>query len=108
MTVTWLAERMTCYPQHQGQTNVVFNVCWRVNANDGAYSATRYGTAQVSYNAELPFTSYDQLTQDQVIGWVQDAIGPEQVALIESSLATDIADQINPPAITLSLPWEAK
>jgi hypothetical protein len=110
MTVatTWLIEQMECYPQHQGQTNVVFNVHWRVNAVDGAYSATNYGTCNVPYDAESPFTPFDQLTKAQVVGWIQTAMGQEQVAAIEFKLATDIVNQMDPPVVTPSLPWDVK
>ena len=39
VTPTWIIERMDCYPAHKEQTNVVFNVHWRVNAADGTSPA---------------------------------------------------------------------
>ena len=104
---TWVIEQMNCYPTYESQTDVVFNVHWRVNATDGTYNATVYGTFGVTYEAGTPYTPYADLTQDQVIGWVQDSMGPEQVASIEASLAANIADQVNPPVITPALPWSA-
>ena len=105
VTNTWVIEQMNCYPQAEGQTDVVFTVHWRVNATDGTYFATSYGTVGVTYVAGSPYTPYVQLTQSQVVGWVQDAMGPEQVASIEAGLATNIADQVNPPVVTPPLPW---
>jgi hypothetical protein len=32
-------------------------------------------------------------------------MGAEQVANLEASLATNIANQINPPVVTLQSPW---
>jgi hypothetical protein len=107
MTNTWVVEAMNCYPQAEGETDVVFTVHWRVNATDGTYYATSYGTVGITYVAGSPFTPYADLTQAQVIGWVQDAMGPEQVASIESGLATNIANQVNPPVVTPPLPWVA-
>jgi len=107
MAFTWIIERMDCYPQSEGQTDVVFTVYWRVNAIDGACSATNYGIISVTYVAGLPYTPFADLTQAQVVGWVQDAMGLEQVANIETGLAANIADQINPPIVTLPLPWVA-
>jgi hypothetical protein len=96
---------MDCYPQAEGQTNVVFNVHWRVNATDGTYNATSYGTVGVTYTADKPYTPYANLTQSQVAGWVQASLGAERVASIETGLANDIANQANPPVLTPSLPW---
>ena len=106
-TTTWIVEQMSCYPTYESETDVVFNVAWRANATDGTYSATAYGTQGVTYTAGSPFTPYDQLTQDQVIGWVQAAMGQEQVDAIDASLATNIANQVNPPVVTPPLPWSA-
>jgi len=107
ITTTWVIEQMSCYPTSEGQTDVVFTVHWRANATDGTYNSTVYGTVGVTYEAGAPYTPYANLTQDQVIGWVQAAMGPEQVASTEASLATNIANQVNPPVITPALPWSA-
>ena len=105
VTNTWVIEQMNCYPQAEGQTDVVFTVHWRVNATDGTYNATSYGTVGITYVAGSPYTPYADLTQSQVVGWVQDAMGPEQVTSIEDGLATNIANQVNPPVVTPPLPW---
>jgi hypothetical protein len=107
ITTTWVVEQMNCYPTYDNQKDVVFTVHWRVNATDGTYNSTVYGTVGVTYEAGTPYTPYANLTQDQVIGWVQAAMGPEQVASTEASLATNIANQVNPPVITPALPWSA-
>lgn len=106
-TYTWVIEAMDCVPQEDGQTDVVMTVHWRQNATDGTYNATVYGTVGLTYTARSPFTPYSSLTQQQVIGWVQDALGTEQCAQITSSLDQQIADQVNPPVVTPPLPWVA-
>jgi hypothetical protein len=105
ITTTWLIEQMNCYPIYEGQTNVVFTVCWRVNAVDGTYNATSYGTMGVVYDAGASYTPYEQLAQDQVVGWVKAAMLPGEADAIEIKLASEIANQVNPPIITLTLPW---
>lgn len=107
VTNTWVVEQMNCYPQADGQTDVVFTVHWRVNATDGTYNATSYGTVGVTYEAGAPYTPFADLTQAQVVGWVQSALGADQVASIEAGLATNIANQANPPVVTPPLPWSA-
>lgn len=106
-TITWVIEQMNCYPTYDNQTDVVFTVHWRANATDGTYNSTVYGTVGVTYEAGSPYTPYADLTQDQVVGWVQAALGQEQVAEIEAGLATQIDNQINPPIVTPALPWSA-
>ncbi|KPK72595.1 MAG: hypothetical protein AMJ84_03870 [Acidithiobacillales bacterium SM23_46] len=104
-TITWIVQQMDCYPTTDGETDVVFTVHWRCNGVDGEYAGTAYGTQSVTYEAGAPFTPYADLTQDQVIGWVKDDMGPEQVASIEANVEKQVQDAMNPPVIAPPLPW---
>jgi hypothetical protein len=76
---------------------------WRVTEVDGDYSASAYGTCGFTYDASSPdFTPYDQLTQDQVLGWCW-ANGVDKDG-IEASLAANINDQKNPTTAD-GVPW---
>jgi len=101
----WVIDAMDCKPQEDGQTNVVITVHWRLNGTDGQYSGTVYSTVGLTYTAGSPFTPYADLTQDQVIGWVQDALGQDQVISLEANVAAQIEAQISPPVVTPALPW---
>lgn len=102
---TWIVDQMSCYPEYEGHPDVVFTVAWRLNATDGTYQGTVYGSVSLTLSPDTPFTPYADLTQAQVIGWVQAAMGPEQVAAYETNVAQQIADQINPPVVNPPLPW---
>jgi hypothetical protein len=107
-TITWQIEQMSCYPQELGETDVVFSAAWRVNGTDGTYNATVYGSQSLSpYDGKTPFTPYADLTQAEVIGWVQNAMGAEQVAAINANIEQQIENQVNPPIVTPPLPWAA-
>lgn len=107
ITNTWTVTAMNCYPQAEGQTDVAFNIHWLLTGTDGTHSASVYGTVGVTYVAGTPYTPYNQLTQDQVVGWVKEALGNEQVAAYEANVAQQIANQVNPPVVTPPLPWAA-
>ena len=107
VTYTWNINAMDCYPQHDGETDVVFTVHWTLSGTDGTYSGSVYGTVGVTYDASAPFTPYADLTQNQVVAWVEAALGAEQVASLEANIATQIANQANPPVVTPPLPWSA-
>jgi hypothetical protein len=78
----------------------VVTVHYTVNAVDGDYTASTYGT--VGYTQEdKSYTPFSDLTKDQVIGWVQDSLGQETV---ETALAAQIEAQKNPVQET-GLPW---
>jgi hypothetical protein len=96
---------MDCYPQAEGETDVVFTVHWTCSGTDGTYSGSVYSTCSVTYTAGSPYTPYADLTEQQVIGWVW-ASGVDQGAT-EAAVATQIQNQINPPVVTPALPWAA-
>ena len=67
------------------------------------YSASSYGTCGFAYDPSSPdFTPYDQLTQDQVLGWCwNDGVDKDAT---EASLAANINDQKNPTTAD-GVPW---
>ena len=105
ITNTWAVVQMDAYPEEDGEQDVVFNVHWTLTGTDGTYTGSVYGSQGVSIDPDAPFTPYDQLTEAQVIGWVQAAMGEEQVASYEANVAQQIEDQIDPPVVTPPLPW---
>jgi hypothetical protein len=104
-TYTWIVEYMSCYPEADGETDVVFTVGWRCNATDGTYYATQYGSVNVAYKAGEPYTPYADLTQDQVLGWIWGS-GVDEDAT-QAALDKSIENQVNPPVVTPPLPWSA-
>jgi hypothetical protein len=105
ITNTWAVVQMDAYPEYDGETDVVFTVHWTLTGTDGTYVGSVYGSVGVSLDEGATFTPYEDLTEAQVVGWVQDALGAEQVASYEANVAQQIADQIDPPVVTPPLPW---
>lgn len=105
-THTWIISQLESYPEADGHTDVVFTVHWRRVASDGdGHNAVIYGSQGVTLDPAAPFTAYADLTEDQVIGWLEDAMGAEKIAAMDAALDQQIADQINPPVVVLPLPW---
>jgi hypothetical protein len=104
-TYTWIAEQLDCYPEKDGKTDVVFTVHWRLNGTDGTNTATVYGSVGLTYEPGQPYTPYADLTQAQVIDWVQAALGSEQVQALTDNVAAQLAAIANPPVVAPPLPW---
>jgi hypothetical protein len=104
-TYTWVIEQLDCYPEKDGKTDVVFTVHWRLNGTDGTNAATVYGSVGLTYEPGQPYTPYEDLTQAQVIGWVQAALGSEQVQTLTDNVAAQLAAIANPPVVAPPLPW---
>lgn len=109
---TWDIAQLEVYPEHEELEDVVFTVHWRLSASDGQYTSSGYGSVGVAVDDEVPFTPYEDLTKEQVVGWVVDALNasasedaPAPVTQLEAALAADIARQKAPVVITPALPW---
>lgn len=75
---------------------------WRVDAVDGDYTASAYGTAGFAPDATDPaFKPYDQVTEAEVLAWVW---GQVDQAETEATLAAQIEAQQN-PVTAAGLPW---
>ena len=103
MTIfNWQIVSMSAYAQIDGQSDVVFQVNWRCESVEGRFAAVSTGSVPVTYTAGSPFTPYDQLTQEQVWGWINPSIDRPE---IEANLQAMIDEQKNPPVVTPPLPW---
>lgn len=105
ITYTWIISQLECKPEQDGLTNVVTTVHWRLRGVESEHTAEVYGSVALPGPGE-PFTSYESLTQAQVEGWVESALG-EQVQQYRDNIATQIAALINPPIVRPALPWAA-
>ena len=82
----------------------VTTVHYTVSAMEGEYtaliSASTYGTVGFTQE-QSSYTPFEQLTKEQVVGWVQESLGKDEV---EAGLAAQIDAQKNPVSES-GLPW---
>ena len=102
MTILWIIERLLVKPTEGSETNVVITADWRCSGTQDQYNGTCFGPCSFAPPSG-EFTPYPDLTQEQVLGWCY-ANGVDQAA-IEANVTLQIENQINPPVVTLPLPW---
>jgi len=105
ITILWIIERLLVRKVEGTYSDVVITADWRCNGTQDQYSGTCYGSASFAPPSGS-FTPYEDLTQDQVLGWCF-ASGVDQAA-IEANVTAQIENQINPPVIAPPLPWAAQ
>jgi hypothetical protein len=113
ITINWIIERLLVKPTEGTLTDVVITADWRCNGietigtGDDAktYSGTCYGSTSFAAPSG-DFTPYPDLTQEKVLGWCYTN-GVNKTA-IEANVTAQIENQINPPVVTLPLPWVPK
>jgi hypothetical protein len=94
--------QMDVEPHAEDQVNVVVCAHWAYTGTENNKSAGYGGKTYFTYTSGDPFTPYDQLTEDQVSGWVLGAWTPDQKSIYESAISASLASQAEP------LPWGGK
>ena len=107
-TYTWNCRTVDAYPTHTDEngvteSQVVYNVHWRVTGTDETNSVTSIGT-QTLETADLSgFTAFDVVTHENMIAWTQAALGAERVTELEASLDAQLAELATPSSVTLTI-----
>ena len=110
---TWDCKSVEVYVQESGNSDVVYNVNWRVNCvsdvakPDGEfYSSSVYGSQSIPA-PEGTFIPFADLTEAIVEGWTKAALGDEKVAELYASLDANIEAEINPTSLNMQIPSPA-
>ena len=102
----WYINAMDCKPQDGDLTDFVVVVHWNRNAKetikDKEYFASVYGTQSFSSADVTDFIPYEELTYEEVCGWLDGTI---DVAALDLNLDQQIENQVNPPIVTPPLPF---
>ena len=101
-TILWLIERLLVKPTEGSLTDVVITADWRCNGSQESFSGTCYGSCSFAPPTGS-FTPYPDLTEQQVLDWCY-ANGVDKSA-IEANVTAQIQNQIDPPVVSLPLPW---
>ena len=110
ITLSWIIERLLVKPTEGSLTDVVITADWRCNGtettgtgdDEKTYTGTCYGSCSFAPPTGS-FTPYDQLTEQQVLDWCYQN-GVDKSA-IEANVSLQIQNQIDPPVVSLPLPW---
>ena len=89
-------------------TGYVVNVLFNVSGTDGTYTANIDGNIQFTpEQGEVGFVPYDQLTQDEVIGWINTATNNQEnyYACVQGQINSMITPPVSPSS--QPLPWSA-
>jgi hypothetical protein len=89
-------------------TGYVVNVLFRVTGTDQTYTAYIDGNIQFNpEQGEAGFVPYDQLTQDEVIGWINTATNNQEnyYSCVQGQINSLITPPVSPT--NTPLPWGA-
>jgi len=108
---TWDVSTVDTYPTHNSQSDVVYNVHWRLTATDDTnkdsdgnnWTATTYGSQILDTSDLSSFTAFADLTASNVQGWVEAALGADEVTAMKTALDAQIAESITPTSVTKTI-----
>ena len=111
ISYTWDVSTVDTYPTLDSNADVVYNVHWRLNAEDDAnqdadgnnWTATVYGSQAVDTSDLSSFTAFADLTSSDVQGWVETAMGSDAVTALKAGLDAQIALLITPTSVTKTI-----
>jgi hypothetical protein len=104
---TWDVSTVDTYPTLDGNADVVYNVHWRLTAEDDAnqdadgnnWTATAYGTQSVDTSDLSSFTAFADLSASDVQSWVETALGADTVTAMKAGLDAQIVEQVTPTSV---------
>jgi len=98
LNVTWNIANL----ERETADGYVYTAHYTVDAHDGTYSAGAYGSIGLERPENLiPFAD---LTKEQVIEWVKEALGGDKVLEIVQALQGQIEEQ-RQPSKAAGVPW---
>ena len=101
----WTIANLEYVLQEQELKDVVIAAHWIVSKEVEGMTASSYGT-QSFPTPTGDFIPYEDLTEAEVIGWVIDAMGTDQVVELEASLDSQIEAKLH-PTTGIGTPWAA-
>ena len=105
---TWDVSTVDTYPTKNSKSDVVYNVHWRLTATDDTnkdsdgnnWTATTYGSQILDTSVLSSFTAFADLTASNVQGWVEAALGADEVTAMKTALDAEIAEKVTPTSVT--------
>ena len=90
-----------------GEQDYVVIANYTVVGVDGTHEASLSNIARFSTESVSPFIPYEDLTEADVIGWIQADLGTDGVNNVYACIQGQIDSQINPPVVPVNtpLPW---
>jgi hypothetical protein len=90
--------------ERQLSDGIVFTLHYTIEAFDGTYRSSAYGSLGLEAPEEDEMIPYADLTPEIVVEWVKEKFGEEKVDEIETALQAQI-DQQKTPTTGTGLPW---
>ena len=104
---TWDVSTVDTYPTKDSKSDVIYKVHWRLKATDDTnkdsngnfWSAVTYGSQALDTSDLSSFKAFASVSNSDVQGWVETAIGSDEVTAMKTGLDSQIAEMITPTSV---------
>ena len=111
ISYNWNVSTVDTYPTLDNNADVIYNVHWKItgtddanNDSDGnALTADTYGTQTLNTKDISSFTAFASVNATTVQGWVETAMGADNVQAKKNSIDAQIALLVTPTSVTKTL-----
>ena len=108
ISYTWNVNTCDTYPSKSGKSNVVHTVHWRLTGTDDSnndadgnpQAETVYGSQALDTSDLSSFINWSSLKASDVQGWVEAALGSDEVTTMKASIDASIAEKVSPTSVT--------
>jgi hypothetical protein len=104
-TYTWNVSTVDTYPTHTDdnsntESDVIFNVHWRLSGDDSTNTASVIGTQSLDVSDISTFTDFDSVTSSDVEGWVTAEMGADKVQELKDNVQAQLNELASPTVVT--------
>ena len=118
ISYTWDVSMVDVYPSHTDEqspanteNNVIYNVHWRLigeddsnnDANGNPQTVNICNVVSLDVSDLSSFTAFDSVTTSTVQGWVESALGSDEVTSLKSNIDAQIAEKVTPTTETKTI-----
>jgi len=108
ISYAWDVSTVDTYPTKDSNSDVVYNVHWRLTATDdanddadgNAQTAGVYGSEGLDTDSISSFVAFGSLDAAKVQGWVEASLTADVVTAMKAGLDAQIAEKITPTSVT--------
>lgn len=98
----WIISAMECVKKEGDLNDIVITIHWRYAATKDEVSTDTYGATAIPLPTGEDFTPYEELTKEQVVGWLEATLDVEEM---QQNLESQLDLLINPTNVTLQPPF---
>jgi len=106
ITYTWEITNLRKAPQLDGMQNVLVHVRWKkIGTDENGTTGEFQGATPLSAPQAEGFTAYEDLTKEQVLGWVQAVVVGTYEQHVNEQIQKQITKKNDPWADVDTAPW---